>query len=230
MGRGSTCISGRLYSWRMCAFRASPVTGNSAHWVTSWGTANMAPDPGNVMPEEKWPDASLRQLVHVSLGGSRLRVRISNLYGNAPLHDRRGDGRARPWPPGRPDLVPGSLRKLTFSGHGEITIPAHGEYYSDPVVLEHSRGADLAISLHYPEAPKGADGPPGVAHDFLHGERQSRGGGGVGRRGEVRAVVPDRGHRSGSTARALARSPRWEIPSPTAMGPPPITTTDGPTS
>ena len=39
----------------------------------------------HLLPNEKYPDATLRQLVHVSLGGARLRVRISNLYGTAPL-------------------------------------------------------------------------------------------------------------------------------------------------
>jgi lysophospholipase L1-like esterase len=139
---------------------AAPGDAKDVHWVTSWGTANMQPDPDNLMPEANWPDASLRQLVHVSLGGSRLRVRISNLYGNAPLQID-GATIASAVATGRTDLVPGSIRKLTFSGSEAVMIPAHGEYYSDPVALEHSRGADLAISLHYKETPKGQTGHPG---------------------------------------------------------------------
>jgi lysophospholipase L1-like esterase len=159
MGRGQLVLA-VAFILAGCAAPGVPASGNQVHWVTSWGTANMAPDPANVMPEEKWPDASLRQLVHVSLGGARLRVRISNLYGNAPLVID-GATIAKAVATGRTDLVPGSIRKLTFSGHDAIMIPAHGEYYSDPVTLEHSRGADLAISLHYPEAPKGQTGHPG---------------------------------------------------------------------
>lgn len=159
MGRGQLLLAVALILGG-CAAPGTPVTGNPVHWVTSWGTANMAPDPSNVMPEEKWPDASLRQLVHVSLGGTRLRVRISNVYGNGPL-EIDGATIAKAIATGRADLVPGSLRRLTFSGHERIMIPAHGEYYSDPVTLEHARGADLAISLHYLEAPKGQTGHPG---------------------------------------------------------------------
>ncbi|HLX24056.1 MAG TPA: hypothetical protein VKR38_11965, partial [Usitatibacter sp.] len=82
MGRGQLVLIVALGVSGFAAPDAS-AAGDAVHWVTSWGTANMAPDPSNVMPEERWPDASLRQLVHVSLGGTRLRVRISNLYGNA---------------------------------------------------------------------------------------------------------------------------------------------------
>lgn len=159
MGRGQLLLSVAAFL-AGCVTACTTVDRNEVHWVTSWGTANMAPDPANVMPEEKWPDASLRQLVHVSLGGTRVRVRISNLYGNAPLEIDAAT-LAKAVAPGHSDLVPGSLRKLTFSGHGEIMIPAHGEYYSDPVALEHSRGADLAISLHYKEPPRGQTGHPG---------------------------------------------------------------------
>ncbi len=159
MDRGQLVLAVALLVGGVAAPDAS-AAGEAVHWVTSWGTANMAPDPSNVMPEERWPDASLRQLVHVSLGGTRIRVRISNLYGNAPLTIDAATV-AQAVATGRADLVPGSVRKLTFSGHDTVMIPAHGEYYSDPVSLPHSRGADLAITLHYPEAPKGQTAHPG---------------------------------------------------------------------
>jgi lysophospholipase L1-like esterase len=133
---------------------------SDVHWVTSWGTANMQPDPDNRMPDEKWFDSSLRQMVHVSLGGTRLRVRISNLYGTAPLEIDAANI-AKAVATGRPDIVAASLRKLTFTGQERVTIPAGGEYYSDPVDLEHARGADLAISLHYKAAPERQTGHPG---------------------------------------------------------------------
>jgi lysophospholipase L1-like esterase len=112
------------------------------------------------MPDEKWFDASLRQLVHVSLGGKRLRVRISNLYGSAPL-TLDGATIAKAVAPGRSDIVPETLRKLTFAGKGSVMIPAGAEYYSDPVELEHGRGADLAISLYYKSAPERQTAHPG---------------------------------------------------------------------
>jgi len=143
-----------------CTGLAPERAGVERHWVASWGTANMVPDPNNLLPPEKFADATLRQLVHVSLGGSRLRVRISNLYGTMPLAIDAVTV-ARAVRTGSPDVDPSTLRRLTFSGHESFWIPAAGEYYSDPVAFELAAGADLAISIHYPQAPARQTGHPG---------------------------------------------------------------------
>jgi lysophospholipase L1-like esterase len=138
----------------------APAPSRDVHWVASWGTANFAVDPNNILPEEKWRDATLRQLVHVSLPGSRLRIRISNAYGSAPLM-LDAVTIARAIGPGKADVDAATMHRLTFSGHESIMIPANGEYYSDPVTLAHGAGADLAISIHYSEAPSRQTGHPG---------------------------------------------------------------------
>jgi lysophospholipase L1-like esterase len=120
----------------------------------------MVPDGNNLLPAEKFGDATLRQLVHVSLGGSRLRVRLSNVYGTMPLAiDAVTVALARAT--GSPDVDPASVRRLTFSGHESFWIPAAGEYSSDPVDFVHDSGADLALSIHYQEAPARQTGHPG---------------------------------------------------------------------
>jgi len=138
---------------------APPAAGDT-HWVASWGTANFSVDPNNLLPEDKWRDATLRQIVHVSLPGSRVRLRISNAYGPAPLM-LDAVTLARAIGPGKPDVEPATMHRLTFSGHESIMIPANGEYYSDPITLEHGFGADLAISIHYNEPPSKQTGHPG---------------------------------------------------------------------
>jgi lysophospholipase L1-like esterase len=150
-----------------CAAAPVQSTESGLHWVASWGTANMAPDPSNVLPDEKWRDASLRQLVHVSLGGKRLRLRFSNVYGTTPLEIDAATI-AKSVAMGQPEIVAGSMRRLTFAGRESVMIPAGGEYYTDPVDLDHSMGADLAISLHYNDAPARQTGHPGSrATSFL---------------------------------------------------------------
>ncbi|HEX4779706.1 MAG TPA: GDSL-type esterase/lipase family protein, partial [Usitatibacter sp.] len=142
-----------------CASIAPPAS-RDTHWVASWGTANFAVDPNNLLPEDEWRDATLRQLVHVSLPGSRVRLRISNAYGTAPL-TLDAVTLARAIAPGGADVDPATMRRLTFSGHESIMIPANGEYYSDPVTLDHPAGADLAISIHYKDPPARQTGHPG---------------------------------------------------------------------
>ena len=90
---------------------------------------------------------TLRQIVHTSIGGSRLRVVLSNHYGNQPLaigaaHVAVRDKGAA--------IKADTGRKLTFSGGASFTIPAGAIAYSDPVDLPVPAAADLAIDLFLP--------------------------------------------------------------------------------
>jgi lysophospholipase L1-like esterase len=131
------------------------------HWVASWGSAQLVPEGQNELPAAQWQDASLRQVVRVSLGGSRLRVKLSNAFGTAPLViDAASVALANA--PGKADVIAASLRPLRFGGAAAVTIPAGADYVSDPVDLPHDSGADLAISLHFAQAPARQTGHPGA--------------------------------------------------------------------
>lgn len=130
------------------------------HWVASWGSAQMVPEAQNELPQEHWRDTTLRQIVHVALGGEKLRVRISNAFGTTPLLvEAAGIGLAKA--PGNPDIDPQSAKALTFGGRASVMIPAGAEYYSDVVALPHKAGADLAVSLYFNSAPSKQTGHPG---------------------------------------------------------------------
>jgi lysophospholipase L1-like esterase len=90
---------------------------------------------------------TLRQIVHTSIGGSRVRVVLSNAYGSAPLligaaHVALRDKDA--------SIAPDSDRALTFSGKSTIAIPPYALMTSDPVNLTVPQMADLAIDLYLP--------------------------------------------------------------------------------
>nr|WP_315250457.1 SGNH/GDSL hydrolase family protein [uncultured Duganella sp.] len=104
------------------------------------------------MATENWHDASLRQTVHLTLGGTQFRVRISNLYGTAPLI-LDGASVALAKTPGQADILPPTLRPLSFDGRSSVTIPAGAEYYSDAVAMEVKPAADLAVSLYFNGEP-----------------------------------------------------------------------------
>ena len=131
------------------------------HWVATWGSAQLVPEGQNELPAAQWQDASLRQIVRVSLGGRTLRVKLSNVFGTAPLTIDAGSV-ALAAAPGRADVDAASLRALRFGGASFVTIPAGGEYLSDPVDLPVTAGADLAISLHFAQAPARQTGHPGA--------------------------------------------------------------------
>jgi lysophospholipase L1-like esterase len=115
---------------------------DTAHWVGTW-TAAPAPAEGAAFSNH-----TLRMIPRVSIGGSRLRVRISNAYGVRPLAigaawvGLRGAG---------PAVVPGSNRRLTFGGETGATIAAGALVVSDPVDLDAAALSDLAVSVHLPQ-------------------------------------------------------------------------------
>lgn len=111
---------------------------------------------GTIWAVDHYRAQSLRLIVNVSAGGSQVRIRLSNLYGNAPLmigavHIARRTSGA--------EIDPASDRALTFGGRPSVVVPAHGTVLSDPVRLEISALADLSVSLYWPK---------GVAATIVH--------------------------------------------------------------
>ena len=114
----------------------------STHWVGTW-TAAPAPADGAAFNNH-----TLRMIPRVSIGGDRLRVRISNAHGARPL--ALGAAWVGLQSTG-PALVPGSNRRLTFGGETGATIAAGALVVSDPVELAVAPLADLAVSVHLPD-------------------------------------------------------------------------------
>jgi lysophospholipase L1-like esterase len=155
-----------------CIFNAAAAETTSSlqsnhHWVASWGAAQQLPEPANELAAEYWRDASLRQVVHLTLGGKRFRVRISNAYGTAPLLLEAASV-ALAQAPGTADVDAPTLRPLTFDGRTSVMIPAGAEYYSDTVSMELKPAADLAVSLYFKGEPARQTGHPGArTNSFL---------------------------------------------------------------
>jgi lysophospholipase L1-like esterase len=141
-------------------------------WVGSWAAAQQVPEPHNALPPEDLTDATLRQVVHLSIGGQELRVRVSNAFGTAPLRITSAHV-ARARKPGSAAIDPASDHALTFGGHAEVTLPAGAEYWSDPVRMAAPAQADLSVSLHLATAPAQQTSHPGSrATTFLvHGDQ-----------------------------------------------------------
>lgn len=125
--------------------------GNAAEWVQTWGAAPLPPAPG-MGPFPATPsfeNQTIRQIVRVSAGGQRLRIRFTNEYGTQPLvigaarvalADEKGN------------IQPGTERQVLFSGKPDATIPAAAPYLSDPIDLPLKDLASLSISIYVPQA------------------------------------------------------------------------------
>jgi len=112
-------------------------------------TPAAAPAPGQTFgpqPFVQFTNQTLRQIVHSTLGGSRARVVLSNVYGTAPVTIGAAHLALR----GKDDAIQTGGRPLTFSGRATITIPANAIAYSDPVALAVPALSDVAIDLYMP--------------------------------------------------------------------------------
>ena len=113
-------------------------------WIGTWATAPQASIPGH---EQTFRNQTLRLIVHVSAGGRKIRIKISNTFGDQPLliggaHIARRTTAA--------DIDPASDRTLMFRGKTTTTIPRLAMAVSDPVDLDVPALSDLAISLFFP--------------------------------------------------------------------------------
>ena len=117
---------------------------NKDHWVGTWATAPVSQAPSTA---NQINDQTLRQIVHISVGGDQVRVKLSNLFGTSPLVVGAAAIGIRD---SGADIVPGSSRTLTFQGLPSATIQAGTVILSDPVSLSFPALSDLAIDLYLP--------------------------------------------------------------------------------
>jgi lysophospholipase L1-like esterase len=138
---------------------ATPAQTNS-RWVGTWAASQQLVEWSNSLPPATLRDGTLRQIVHISIGGAQLRVRLSNRFGAEPL---RIDSVqiARSADPASAKIVAGTDKTVTFSGRRDVTIPAGAEYASDPIAMVASALSNLAITLHMEDQPTEQTGHPG---------------------------------------------------------------------
>ncbi|MFI5937311.1 GDSL-type esterase/lipase family protein [Actinoplanes sp. NPDC051494] len=124
-------------------------------WVHSWVAMPQLTEPGNLPPAPFTGPGSLlagttlRQTVHLTLGGGQVRVRFSNAFGTTDLPitaaavAEPAGGRA-----GSPAIEAGTSRDLTFSGRPSAVVPPGAQVVSDPVPLPVRPGTELTITAY----------------------------------------------------------------------------------
>ena len=144
--------------WLGAAVAIAAPAQPAGSWVGTWGAAPQLTEPKNLPPAPGLSDSTLRQFVHVSIGGSRLRVRFSNAFGSDPVEiaaaavATAGD---------RGAIHPDSSRPLSFGGQPAVTIAPGAMAVSDPVEFELAPLADLAVTIHFGQVSRDVTGHPG---------------------------------------------------------------------
>ncbi|WP_084470089.1 SGNH/GDSL hydrolase family protein [Jiangella gansuensis] len=144
---------------------ASDVTDTTAAsssttgWVGTWATGVAEAESGQALAG--FTDTTVRQRMHVSVGGSQVRLRLTNVHGETPLVVE-STTLALPGAAAG-DIDPDTLRTVTFSGRSSVTVPAGAELVSDPVDLRVADDSDVIVSLYVP-GPTG----PATYHALAH--------------------------------------------------------------
>lgn len=115
-------------------------------WVGTWGASTVPSDPDD--PPVVLNGQTVREIVRVSLGGPRARVRISNAFGTTPLRLEKAEIARHS---SGPSVVAGGGQPLLFGGTQSVSIPPHGVVTSDPVALSVPPLTELAVSLFVPD-------------------------------------------------------------------------------
>jgi len=146
----------------LCLVSAFSAQGQNSNlnWVASWAASQQLAEPENSVPEELLRDATLRQIVHLSVGGPVLRIHLSNAFGSFPLHLTRVHI-ARPLSPAAATIDPATDKPVSFFGLADVTIPAGAEFVSDPIEMPVTPLSDLAVSIHFDLPPAEQTGHPG---------------------------------------------------------------------
>jgi lysophospholipase L1-like esterase len=140
-------------------------------WVATWGSSQQIPEPQNELQIDDLRDATVRQIFHLSVGGSGLRVHMSNAFGTEALHFTSVHI-ARPLSPSSPEIDPSSDRQLTFAGKPDVLVPPGAEFVSDPVNVKIAPLSDLAVTFHLDAPPVRETSHPGsrATSYYLHGD------------------------------------------------------------
>src|SRR5471030_1116571 len=141
-------------------------------WIATWGSSQQVPEQLNLLPSGALRDTTIRQIFHVSIGGSMLRVHISNAFGEAPLHITSVHI-AKPLRAASADIDPVTDRALTFAGSQDLIVPAGAEFVSDPVEFPLAALTDVVVSYHVDAVPAQQTVHPGsrATSYYVHGNK-----------------------------------------------------------
>ena len=152
------CIVFAFATLVSCNSGKNTAAAKSAEWMGTWATAPQLVEPGNMPPQPGLSNNTIRQIVRVSAGGRKLRVRFSNLFSKQTVTLKSAAIAAVREGSCVDDATQLLLR---FKGKEETTMEPGAEIFSDPVDFELKPGSLLAITIYFGETSPSITGHPG---------------------------------------------------------------------
>ena len=144
------------------ALSFTSFTAFAQKWVGTWTTAMQLVEPHNLAPEPGLSGNSIREIVQVSVGGEKIRVKFSNEHGKSPLNIKAVKIAVATSSGSSADIKAGTTKSLKFKGKAGVTIEAGKMVASDAIDFKLGNRENVAITIHYGECDnKIVTGHPG---------------------------------------------------------------------
>jgi lysophospholipase L1-like esterase len=139
-------------------FGVSVTYGKGKSWVGTWSTAPQLVEPKNMPPEPGLSNNTQRQVVCVSIGGKRLRLKFSNEFSKSPVTMKMVQIAVSK---GGSTIDQSTTTALTFNGQHEVTMQPGIDIVSDPVSFDLKPRMEVAITIYFGETSPTVTGHPG---------------------------------------------------------------------
>jgi len=137
---------------------SSMACAKGKNWVGTWSTAPQLVEPKNMPPEPGLSNNTLRQVVCVSIGGNKLRLKFSNKYSESPVTMKMVQIAVSK---GGAAIDQSTTVALTFNGKNEVTMRPGADIASDPVSFDLKPRMEVAITIFFGETSPTITGHPG---------------------------------------------------------------------
>ena len=146
-----------LFMLAMFCTSCATLTSANECWISTWVSSQQLTERRN-NPPVPLTNNTLRQVIHVTLGGNKLRVQFSNAYGISPVTINAAHIAVSK---GASAIDPATDKALTFEGEPSITIPAGQEIYADAIDFKVAPLTNLAVTIYFGDTSPDVTGHPG---------------------------------------------------------------------
>ena len=124
---------------------------NESTYCATWSSSQYLTESNN-LPPIPLSSNSIRQIVHISVSGQTIRLKLSNRVGDSDL-EIKGVTLANSASQGSGEIDLSTLTQLKFNGKEGTVIPLGKEMYSDPFDYPLKAQSEVAISIYFGEVP-----------------------------------------------------------------------------